>query len=142
MSKRSTIILGYFDTSMSSTRLDFHPRESPVEIIQLLCEAVRFALAEDAGEEKRHREKEREEGQIIASMMEGGGERRGQAGGIGDWKCPLCFGFQSSDDGIAESREGMDDDGGNNAASHCWSYSLLLCLDAIHRKRFSTVVKP
>ena len=25
---------------------------------------------------------------------------------------------------------------------HCWPYSLLLCLDAIHRKRFSAVVMP
>lgn len=27
--------------------------------------------------------------------------------GIGDWKCPLCFGFQSSDDVIARRVEWM-----------------------------------
>ena len=50
-------------------------------------------------------------------MIREGGRKTRIGAGIGDWKCPLCFGFQSSDDGIAESREGMDDDGGNNAAS-------------------------
>lgn len=50
---------------MSSTRSyhDEGPSPSrPAEIIQLLCEAMRFALAENAGEEKEEKKKEREKG--------------------------------------------------------------------------------
>lgn len=61
---------------MSSTRSyhDEGPSPSrPAEIIQLLCEAMRFALAENAArEEKEEKKKEREKG---------GGEKKGNSKG-------------------------------------------------------------
>lgn len=67
---------------MSSTRShhDEGPSPSrPAEIIQLLCEAMRFALAENAGGEKEEKKKERERGGRKKGNSKGRLSRRGRS---------------------------------------------------------------